>query len=409
MQCKKNVIQTVIIPSVGLFPEKRPKPAVNNKLVVVALCLFILTCSLQLSAQGITADTGTVGGARYRILMPPDWETGGQKKLVMYAHGYEFMGTPSGIDNPQFAQGQLVFLDRGFAVAASAYRGQGYMLPEGIEDTEALRKYFVNKYGRPDSTFIVGHSMGGGVAIGATEKYGSSYHGALPLCPLASRPYLQTRKEFDLFVVFNVLFPGLIPELSDIMDQAAGGRARSMQEVFASAGKLQAEIMRDSVLAKQLAHQFDLKLKDLPFTLLFGENVLRDVAQKAGGNPFDNTKTLYSGFPDDWMVNQKAERLAAAQSAFQFLNKYSPTGEISIPVVMMHTIYDQLIPPRLAVNNYVDMVQQQGKSDWLAVKYTDGRGHCQFSPQQTGEAFDALRRWVKKGNKPESGALAGKR
>ena len=57
-------------------------------------------------------------------------------------------------------------------------------------------------------------------------------------------------------------------------------------------------VMKDSLLGVAFAKRFDLKFDDLPFSLFFNENVLRDIAQKAQGNPFDNTNTVYSGFPE---------------------------------------------------------------------------------------------------------------
>jgi pimeloyl-ACP methyl ester carboxylesterase len=367
------------------------------KNILLAILITFFTCHAK--AQQAKIDSGTINGARYKIIFPPNWKN----KLVMYAHGYEFMNSPSNIDNPNLAKGFAPFLERGFAVAASAYRIQGYALPEGIEDTEALRKHFVTKYGKPDTTFMVGHSMGGGISLGISEKYAANYQGALPLCPLSSNPYIQTRKEFDLIAVFNVLFPGQIAPLSEIMK--TGSPEKSVQQVFASAEPLYKQLLKDSLVAKQLAQNFELKLKDLPFAVLFGEMVLRDLVKKSGGNPFDNTNTLYTGFPDDWMVNQKVDRLAASPSAFQFLQKNYRTGEISFPVVMMHTTYDQLIPANLAIGNYDMMVRQKGKEKFMVVKYTNGQGHCEFTPEQTGLAFDELRQWVKSGKRPKSGSI----
>ncbi|WP_332368877.1 hypothetical protein [Spirosoma telluris] len=164
-------------------------------------------------------------------------------------------------------------------------------------------------------------------------------------------------------------------------------------------------LTKDSTLAVAFAKRFDLKLDDLPFSLFFNENVLRDLAQKAKGNPFDNTNTLYSGFPNDLIVNQKAERLAATVNPNVLFSKYDRTGNISKPVLLMHTIYDQLIPPAYGVVNVENMVHQQGKDQYFTVKYTSGQGHCNFTPQQTAQAFDALRNWVKTGNKPTAGFL----
>ena len=127
------------------------------------LVVLFLFFSSTVTAQDISKiDSGIIKGAAYKIIFPKNWKG----KLVMYAHGYEFMGSlPRQSNNPQFADNMKPFLERGFAVAASDYSIQGFALPEGVENTEALRKYFFKKYGKPDTTFIVGHSMGGGITL----------------------------------------------------------------------------------------------------------------------------------------------------------------------------------------------------------------------------------------------------
>jgi hypothetical protein len=69
----------------------------------------------------------------------------------------------------------------------------------------------------------------------------------------------------------------------------------------------------------------------------------------------------------------------------------------------MHTVYDQLIPPQYGVINFDNMVHQKNKEAFLTVKFTNGDGHCQFTPQQTGKAFDELRNWLKTGVKAKAG------
>ena len=71
----------------------------------------------------------------------------------------------------------------------------------------------------------------------------------------------------------------------------------------------------------------------------------------------------------------------------------------------MHTIYDQLIPPIYGVVNFENMVHQKGKDKYFTVKYTNGQGHCAFTAQQTGQAFDELRNWVKTGDKAKAGPV----
>lgn len=367
----------------------------------VFLCLLFTTAA---SAQFISKiDSGAVNGVQYKILFPEKWKG----KLVMYAHGYEFMGSaPRQSKNPKFPESMRPFLERGFAVAASDYATQGYAIPEGVDGTEALRQYFVRTYGKPDSTFAVGHSMGGGITLAIIENFGKYYNGGLPLCPLSSRPYLQVRKEFDMYAAFNACFPGVVPLLSEIFDIANPRPAKPFSEMMPKAMAIRkAIVQKDSVLGVAFAKRFDLKFDDLPFALFFNENVLRDIAAKAHGNPFDNTNTLYSGFPNDLEINRNVERLAATADPDRIFSTYDRNGNIGKPVVLMHTIYDQLIPPVYGVVNFENMVHQKGKDQYLTVKYTNGQGHCVFTPQQIGHAFDALRAWTKSGKKAKAGLV----
>ena len=378
--------------------------SINLTTYMKKILIYLFLLSSGALAQSIAKiDSGAINGARYRILFPPNW----QKKLVMYAHGYEFMGAaPRQSQSPDFLMRMKPFLDRGFAVAASDYQYQGFALPQGVDDTEALRQYVVKTYGKPDTTFMVGHSMGGGVTVATIENFGANYNGGLPMCPLSSRPYLQCRKEFDMYATFNGLFPGVITSLTEIFDLSKPYQAQNSRNMVARAKAIkQAIYAKDSVLAMAFARRFDLKPDDLPFSLFFNENVLRDIAQKAKGNPFDNTNTLYSGFPNDLLVNQKAERLAATVSPDILFKKYDRTGKIDKPVVVLHTVYDQLIPPIYGIANFENMVHQQGRDAYFTVKYTNGQGHCNFTPAQTGVAFDALRSWVKTGHKAKPGFI----
>jgi pimeloyl-ACP methyl ester carboxylesterase len=368
------------------------------------LFLSLILINISLFGQNSTIakiDSGAINGAIYKILFPENWKG----KLVMYAHGYEFMGAkPRQSENPEWAKRMSPFLERGYAVAASDYSVQGFSMPVGVDDTEALRQYFFTKYGKPDSTFMVGHSLGGGVTLATMENFDNSYQGALPMCPFSSRPYLQCRKEFDIYATFNGLFPGIVTPLSVIFDLKTPYQAQNARKMQNRAMEIKKAIFaKDSLLALAFAKRFDLKIDDLPMSLFFNENVLRDLAQKSGGNPFDNTNTLYSGFPNNLEVNQKAERLAATVDANKVFGKYDRTGNINKPVVLMHTVYDQLIPPTYGVINFENMVHQQGKDQYFTVKYTNGQGHCNFTPSETGKAFDELRNWVKTGTKAKAG------
>lgn len=364
--------------------------------------LFLLFITQSIVAQNIAKrDSGDIKGAHYTILFPDNWKG----KLVMFAHGYEFMGGTPLSKNANFPKTAAPFLEKGFAVAASDYAYQGFAMPQGVDDNEALRQYFFKTYGKPDTTIMVGQSMGGGVALATMENFDGNYQGALGLCSFSSRPYLQCRKEFEIYAVFNVLFPNIVPTLSNVMDINVPYKAINPREIGSKSKVIRDGFMKDSVLATAFAKHFDLKLSDLAMSLMFNENVLRDVAQKSGGNPFDNTNTVYSGFPDDWAINHKVERLEATADANKIFGKYDRTGNIGKPIVMMHTIYDQLIPPQYGVTNFENMVHKMNKDKYLTVKITNGQAHCAFTPEQVGKSFDELRLWVKTGKKAKAGVI----
>lgn len=360
------------------------------------LAILFFLCSFWAQAQSPKIDTGTLKGADYEIQIPANWN----KKLVLYAHGYE---APSMSQKPGIHPNNMlrVFTDRGFAVARSAYSRVGWAQPEGVDGTEQLRKFFIKKYGKPDSVFITGHSMGGGITVATIEKYPKNYHGGLALCPLSGRPYEQTKNAFDGYVAFNALFPGYLPTAADVMS----GRTPSPftgdfpEKIRKSMGIIaQIKSAYPDALAIFAKHQ-SLKLEDVPFSLIFADGVLRDLAAQTGGNPFDNTNTIYEGYPDDWQINQKVERLTATAPADR-LTTYDRTGLLEKPLLMMHTSYDQLISPTYGIDHYDDLVHEKHRERNLKVFYTDGQGHCNFTDAQTAMAFDALRAWTASGKKP---------
>jgi pimeloyl-ACP methyl ester carboxylesterase len=379
----------------------RGRSLLLNKIMKIKIILFLIL-TIPSYAQLTKIDSGNIDGANYKIVFPENWS----RKLLLFAHGYEFMGAPKFTSRPDFQNRIKIYLDRGFAVAASDYKNQGFALSQGVDDMEALRSHFYKKYGTPDSTFLVGQSMGGGVAIAIMENFGDYYHGAMPTCPLASRPFIQNRREFDKYAIFNGMMPGLLSSLNDIFDLSKPYKAQDSRALPGKAADLKKKILaKDSLFAIAFAKNFLINIDDLPMSFFHNENVLRDIAQKAGGNPFDNTNTIYSGFPNDLLVNQKAERLEATVNSNAFVGKYDRTGNISKPMLLVHTLYDQLIPAQYAENNIENMILKHDKGKYFTVKYTDGQGHCQFTAKQLAQAFDELRKWVNSGQKAPAGFL----
>jgi pimeloyl-ACP methyl ester carboxylesterase len=345
---------------------------------------------VQLPAQPTrtnTVDTGVINGAPYYIEIPSQWNKG----LVLYAHGYTLVGSrPPAQDSPRMKGVRDAFLSRGFAFAASDYSVQGWAVKEAIEETEALRRYFIAKHGVPSETYITGHSMGGHITMAIIERYPEVYQGAMPMCgPLGAAVDFLNNGLFDMLVTFEAMFPGTIG---------------SPYEPSAETGsKVKAAIAADPERAAKYAQHYGRTVGQLPGALSLFHALAGELKQRAGGEPFDNRNHIYIGFGDDVALNRSMKRYAAVPAAREYVRQYAtPTGRISDPMLTIHTTSDALVLGN-DVTAYEVPAALAGTSDRFVARFVDADGHCNFTPAQTGNAFDALLEWARQGKRPAAG------
>ncbi len=132
---------------------------------------------------------------------------------VCLAPGFTISGFSQKFDLEEINDFVEIFTTRGFAYASSAYKRQGVVKKDGIEDTEALRSYFENRYGNPEICIITGHSMGGMITLATIEKYPSEYDGAMPLCGWLAPAYSLMKDIQDMLVIYDYLFGGITGEI----------------------------------------------------------------------------------------------------------------------------------------------------------------------------------------------------
>jgi pimeloyl-ACP methyl ester carboxylesterase len=142
----------------------------GRRLALVAVVLVTLAAGLAVSRVrasdgGPISRRGTYEGGRYLIEVPASWNGG----LVLFAHGYDG-GT---FGSPLTSH----LLDRGYALAASSYRTEGYRVDLFVDDMRALLDLFIREVRRPRWTVIHGQSMGGHVAIVSLELHPGLYQG----------------------------------------------------------------------------------------------------------------------------------------------------------------------------------------------------------------------------------------
>lgn len=332
-------------------------------------------------------EAGTIGGAPYRVDIPSHWNG----DLVVLAHGFEPAGASRTSPWPQ-NEATSVFLSAGYAVAQSGFSLQGWAVREAIEDTERLRQHFIKTHGAARRNYLVGFSMGGGVAVASLEQHSGDYDGALSLCG-ANVPGPQLMSDlFTTLVAFDYFFPtmpGLPGGLSN--PNIASLDQGTVYKAIADA------IPSKPEAAALLANRLQVSAEALPGIISLHYLVFQDITQRVG-MPIDNRKTTYSGFGDDKAFNAAVPRYAGDAKAMRYLAS-SPalTGNPGKPLVIQYNHGDPTIAPRFqSIYNGL----AEAPTPIPLVLPLAGEGHCGFSPDQIAQAFKVLTGWVESGERP---------
>jgi len=348
--------------------------------------MVYLALGFTISGFSQKFDLGEINGADYYICIPENWNKG----LVMYAHGYQPIGTEEAEYKEEVNDFVEIFTSRGFAYASSDYKRQGVVIKDGIEDTEALRFYFENRYGKPEICIITGHSMGGIITLATIEKYPSEYDGAMPLCGWLAPAYSLIKDIQDMLVIYDYLFGGNTGEI------VTGKQIINAESV-------QRKLDEDLEMAKLFAAHYGIRAVDMAMVIEFNQAAAKETIGWLGGYPVGNTQTIYSGFGDkDTSLNKNVLRYVADPEAEEYVIQYNtPTGMISDPVLALHTTYDPILP----VHNYryyEEATAINQTRDLYVQQYVVRDGHCYFSNEEIDETFDQLVLWITQGIRPKN-------
>ena len=349
------------------------------------------------SPSGLT-EVGILDGARYRIDIPNDWN----HKLIVYYHGYAQQPVSFHIAE-RLTGRQEPLLERHYAVIESAYSQTGWALPQAYPETEALRQYFVKRFGVPRETYVAGASMGGALVMVTLELNPKPYIGGLDLCGAVGPTSESFDRRFAMRAAFDFYFPGLMPRLDRIpLDFVADHAERERIATALRENEQGAAAMRSLMNLHTDA--------ELAFDIAYFTYVIGDMQRRAAGNPFDNRNTIYSGTNatnsfSDYELNDKVRRYTAQPAARAYLVRhYTPTGRLGRPMLALHTVYDPVVPvSQLALYNR--QVEAVGFGKNLVQQYVHRDGHCTLRQDEVGEAFDELVAWTHGGLRPTAGLL----
>ncbi len=350
-------------------------------------------------------------GAHYLIVIPRHWSG----VLVVHAHGGPPLGEPKTSRAEEDIKRWSATVRLGHAWAGSVFRQGGFAVTSAAQDTERLRRIFVEHVATPTRTVIHGQSWGALVATKAAELYPKSWDGML-LTSGAVGGLLAYEFRLDLRVIYQYLcnnhpkpdesaYPLSIglPKGSTLTEEDLAARADE------ALGLLRPAAQRSPEQARRLRTLVDLlKIPEAGVIdqLRWGTWALQDVVEKHGGSPLDNDTVRYSGADDDAALNATALRYRADSAArARFAAEIEYSGRFPMPVLTVHGIQD----PTCFVEVH-DVLRSRmnaaGNEHNLVQTFVDSDQHSYLGDEIYPPLFEALLRWIENGDKPTPHQIA---
>jgi hypothetical protein len=362
-----------------------------GSVVATAMLCIALFLPAHARAQGIPqpcVDSVLPGGALSRYCIPLGWN--GQ--LVVFAHGhvdasqpkaFYHLSLPDGTSLPDLVQ------SLGFGFATTSYRQNGLAILEGVDDIRELVAQFRTYYTVPLRTYITGVSEGGLVTALLAEQSPELFDAALSTCG----PIGNFRAQIDYFgdfrVLFDYFFPGVIPGSLIAVPPAVMANwttvyVPAIVTALASNPGRALELMRVTKAAFDPANPSTIATTAVN-ALAYNVFSASDATQKLGGTPFGNRLRWYSGSNNDLRLNLRVARFSASPVAVRAMRAYTTSGDLSIPLVTLHTTGDEVVPFWHEFV-YLGKVSPTGRGRFLPlplVRY----GHCNFNAGDVLGAF----------------------
>ena len=372
--------------------------------------------SSALWASIITGETGP--GSSYQLYMPREWNG----STVFYAHGIRDVLEPVSLrdqDGSQALREQLGAL--GYAIAYSSFSENGYAVEDAARRTHQLRGLFASRFGQPERSFLLGHSLGSLAIMQLAEQFPEQYDGVIPICGIAGGTRAQLEYVVNVRALFDVFYPGLLPGTPDAPVPGYVLGPAKQQEIIAA-------VMANPVGMLVIAStaQTALEFTTVPQML---ESLLNALAYHARGAdnvlsftngkfPVANAGVTYSprlNLPAPLLppatlagllgvVNAQVARFDADPSAAVWAeNHFTPSGALQIPTITLHNRWDRLVPffheglfgQRVVDAGATNLLVQRANPAW-------GYGHCAIPSSAIVQAIADLGTWVETGIKPNN-------
>ena len=284
----------------------------------------------------------------------------------------------------------------GYGFATNSYSKTGLAVVQGKEEIVDLvslyNDYIFEEYGYDPATrvFVTGASEGGLITALLIETHPELFDAGLAVCGPVGDFLYQINYFGDARATFQYFFRGLIPgdpfepsnELINNWSEYYESMVRPV--VFALRNRRKLD---QWVVAAKLPFDPNDKYGSLEITvrdvLRYAVVNINDAAATLGGFPFDNRWTWYRGSRNDFIMNLFVPRVGANPAAVsEMKSNYNTTGQLSNPLVTMHTLLDQQVP---YLHEFFFNLKTLFQGTFLTehVNIPINRfGHCNFTPDE---------------------------
>jgi pimeloyl-ACP methyl ester carboxylesterase len=274
--------------------------------------------------------------------------------LVVHAHGGPALGEPKASRADEDIKRWSITLTEGHAWAGSVFRQGGFAVTTAAEDTERVRRIFVDHVAKPQRTLLHGQSWGAMAATRAAELYPKSWEGILLTSGVVAGPSTYDFR-LDLRAIYQHLcqnhprpdepqyplalgLPANNPmkpaELTARINDCLALRKPAAQRSPEQAQKI-----------KTIVDVLKIPESSIAGHLNWGTFTLQDVVTKSGGaSPFGNDKVNYTGSSNDAALNAAVLRFKAdPQASAKFDADVNHHGRFKVPVLTAHGIRDSTV------------------------------------------------------------------
>jgi pimeloyl-ACP methyl ester carboxylesterase len=180
------MVQSSGVRSLGSVPRAAVLAGAVGLLAAMGGCASLAPPAPEAAPTAVACPADVPAGARclrgqdsaaahYLIVMPAQWSG----VLVVHAHGGPTLGPPNTTRADEDIKRWAITVREGHAWAGSVFRQGGFAVTTAAEDTERVRRIFVDHVAQPRRTLLHGQSWGAMVATRAAELFPKSWEGIL--------------------------------------------------------------------------------------------------------------------------------------------------------------------------------------------------------------------------------------